>query len=102
MDVILTHIRNHIAQQDPPFIRQDTAFHVYSLSQKYRLRKEALHAARSTLSFSNLTIEELEDGLDMMPGFFYTNSGSITRGFVLISQLTSKSLKHRMHAGSGH
>ena len=70
MDVILTHIRNHIAQQDPPFIREDTAFHVYSLAQKYGLRKEALQAARSTLSFSNLSIEELECGLDMMPGVF--------------------------------
>ncbi|KAI0248056.1 hypothetical protein BJV78DRAFT_851427 [Lactifluus subvellereus] len=70
MDVILTHIRNHIAQQDPPFIREDTAFHVYSLSQQYGLRREALQAARSTLSFSNLTIEELEDELDMMPGVF--------------------------------
>jgi hypothetical protein len=69
MDVVLTRIRNHIAQQDPPFIRKDTAFRVYSLSYKYGLRKEALQAARSTLTFSPLTIEGLEDDeLDMMSG----------------------------------
>jgi hypothetical protein len=70
MDAILTHIRNHIAQQDPPFIREDTALYVYSLAQKYGLRKEALQAARSTLTFSPLTIESLdsEDNLDVMPG----------------------------------
>jgi hypothetical protein len=68
MDAILTHIRNHIAQQDPPFIREDNAFDVYSLAQKYGLRREALQAARSTLTFSPLTIESLEDKLGVMPG----------------------------------
>jgi hypothetical protein len=69
MDVVLTRIRYHIAQQDPPFIRKDTAFRVYSLSHKYGLRKEALQAARSTLAFSPLTIEGLQDDeLDMMSG----------------------------------
>ncbi|KAF8502680.1 hypothetical protein F5888DRAFT_1112402 [Russula emetica] len=37
MDVLLTHIRNHIAQQEPPFIREETAFLIYSLSQKHGL-----------------------------------------------------------------
>jgi hypothetical protein len=70
MDVILTHIRNHIAQQEPPFIREETAFLIYSLSQKHALRTEALQAARCTLSFSSLTIQDLaeEHKLDMMPG----------------------------------
>jgi hypothetical protein len=69
MDVVLTRIRNHIAQQDPPFIRNDTAFRVYSLSHKYGLRMEALQAARLTLDFSPLTIQDLEDDeLDMMSG----------------------------------
>jgi hypothetical protein len=68
MDVVLTHIRNHIAQQDPPFIREDTALYIYSLAQKYGLRKEALQAARSTLTLSPLIIEGSEDKLDMMPG----------------------------------
>ena len=70
MDIVLTHIRNHISQQDPSFIRRDTAFLVYSLAQTYRLRTEMLQAARSTLSFSNLTIRDLasEDKLDIMSG----------------------------------
>ena len=72
MDVVLTHIRNHIAQQEPPFIREETAFHVYSLAQKHALRTEALQAAQCTLSFSSLTIQDLavEQKLDMMPGSF--------------------------------
>jgi hypothetical protein len=68
MDVVLTRIRNHIAEQDPPFIREETAFYAYSLAQKYGLRKEALQAACLTLTFSPLTIEGLEDELDMMSG----------------------------------
>jgi hypothetical protein len=72
MDIVLTHIRNHISQQEPPFIREETAFLIYSLAQKYGLRTEALQAARCTLSFSSLTIEDLaeEDKLDLMPGSF--------------------------------
>ena len=72
MDVVLTHIRNHIAQQEPPFIREETAFLIYSLAQKHCLRTEVLQAARCTLSFSSLTIEDLaeEDKLDLMPGAF--------------------------------
>jgi hypothetical protein len=68
MDVVLTRIRNHIAQQDPPFVREDTAFQVYSLAQRYGLRDEALQAARATLTFSPFSIKGLEDKLDMMPG----------------------------------
>ena len=70
MDVVLTHIRNDIARQEPPFIREDTAFLIYSLAQKYGLRTEALQAARWTLSFPCFTIEDLfeEHKLDMMPG----------------------------------
>jgi hypothetical protein len=72
MGVVLTHIRNHIARQEPPFIREETAFLIYSLAQKHGLRTEALEAARCTLSFSSLTIEDLakENKLDMMPGAF--------------------------------
>ncbi|KAI0248055.1 hypothetical protein BJV78DRAFT_1285095 [Lactifluus subvellereus] len=68
MDVVLTHIRNHIAQREPPFIRDDTAFYIYSLAQKYGLRTEAVLAARLTLAFLPLTLDSLEDKLDMMPG----------------------------------
>jgi hypothetical protein len=68
MDVVLTHIRNHIAQQDPPFIREDNALYVYSLAQTYGLRTEALQAAQSTLSLPPLSIDGLEDDIDMMSG----------------------------------
>jgi hypothetical protein len=72
IDVVLTHIRMHIAQQEPPFIREETAFQIYFLSLKYGLRTEALQAARCTLSFSSLNIEDLskEKKLDLMPGAF--------------------------------
>jgi hypothetical protein len=72
MNVVLTHIRNDIARQEPPFVREDTAFLIYSLARKHGLRTEALQAARCTLSFSSLTIEDLakEEKLDMMPGVF--------------------------------
>ena len=73
MDVVLTHIRNHIAQQEPPFIREETAFLIYSLSQKHALRVEALLAARCTLSFATLSIGDLAkvNRLDVMPGVFF-------------------------------
>jgi hypothetical protein len=72
MDVVLTHIRNHITRQEQPFIQEETAFLIYFLAQKHGLRTEALDAAQRTLSFSSLTIEDLaeEDKLDMMPGAF--------------------------------
>ena len=72
IDVVLTHIRMHIAQQEPPFIREETAFLIYSLSQKYGLRTEALQAARCTLIFSSLNNEDLskEKKLDLMSGAF--------------------------------
>ena len=72
MDVMLTHIRNNIAQQEPPFIREETVFQIYSLARKYGLRTEALQAARCTLSFLNLTIEDLakKDKFVMIPGVF--------------------------------
>ena len=66
MNPILSHIRDTIASQDPPFIRSQTAFRVYSLAQAYELRQEVLDAARTTLTFP-LTIEELEDELDTAP-----------------------------------
>jgi hypothetical protein len=72
MDVVLTHIRNHIAQRQPPLIRKETAFFIYSYSLKHDLHPEALQAAGCTLSFSSLAIEDLakENVLDMMPSAF--------------------------------
>jgi hypothetical protein len=72
MDAVLIHIRNHVAQQEPPFIREETALLIYSLSQKLGLHFEAVQAARCTLSFATLTIDDLatENKLDVMPGAF--------------------------------
>jgi hypothetical protein len=72
MNVVLTRVRSHITEQEPPLIREETAFLVYSLAQKHGLRTEALDAARCTLSFSSLTIKGLtEEGkIDIMPGVF--------------------------------
>ena len=69
MDIVLTRIRSHIAEQNPSFVRKETAYLVYSLAQEYGLRPEALQAARCTLS-STFTIQGLssEGKLDMMPG----------------------------------
>ena len=67
MVFIMSSIRGAIALQDPPFIRQETALQVYSLAQHMdSVRKEALHAARATLT-SPFTLEDLEDRLDAAP-----------------------------------
>ena len=80
MDPILSHIRAVVGSQDPPFIRPETAFRVYSLAQTYGLRQEALHAARTTLNFP-FTLQDLSSVPPQ--GFFFTNSGSTTRKFEL-------------------
>lgn len=69
MDPILSRIRTMIASLDPPFIRPETAFQVYSLAQMHGLRQEALQAARMTLTFP-FTVEHLEDKLDAIPGIY--------------------------------
>ena len=69
MNLILSHIRDIIASQDPPFIRPETAFRVYPLAQTYGLRQETLQAARIALTFP-FTIEDLEEELDTMPGIY--------------------------------
>ena len=70
MDATLIHIRNHIAQQQPPFIQEENSLYMYSLAQKHGLRQEVLQAARCTLSFSNFTIDSLDEKLQLMPGAF--------------------------------
>ncbi|KAH8985646.1 hypothetical protein EDB86DRAFT_2833061 [Lactarius hatsudake] len=71
MVLVLAHIRDHISRQNPPLIRKSTAFHAYSLAQKYGLRQEALLGAQLTLNLP-LTIESLESTakLDIMPSPF--------------------------------
>jgi BTB/POZ domain len=67
MNHVLAHIRGSISLQDPPLISRSNALHVYSLAQKYGLRQEVVQAARLTVR-STLTVENLEDKLDVMPG----------------------------------
>ncbi|KAH9066085.1 hypothetical protein EDB83DRAFT_736796 [Lactarius deliciosus] len=66
MDSVMTHIRSTISRQDPPFIRPETALHVYFLAQEHKLLQEALQAARVTLRLP-MVIEDLGDKLDF-PG----------------------------------
>jgi hypothetical protein len=69
MDLVLTRIRDHLARQNPPLIRGENAFFVYSLAQKYGLRREADQAARLTLKVP-MSIEVLESTgkLDVLSG----------------------------------
>ena len=67
MASVLAHIRYSFAQQNPPSAQRDTALHIYSLAQKHGLHQEALQAAQTILKYP-MSIEDLEDKLDMMPG----------------------------------
>jgi hypothetical protein len=62
MDSVSSHIRGAIAQQDPPFIRPETAFHIYCLAQQHGLHREVVQAARVTFRLP-MVIEELGDRL---------------------------------------
>ncbi|KAH9976384.1 hypothetical protein BGW80DRAFT_1293369 [Lactifluus volemus] len=66
---VLSLIRGSIALQDPPFIHQENAFHVYSLARKHELRQEVAEAARITLNYP-LNTAKLEGKLDIMPGAY--------------------------------
>src|SRR6266702_4491144 len=67
MNHALAHIRGAAALQDPPFIRPETAFHIFSLAQRYGLGQEVVRAARMALTFP-MTVEDLEDQFDTMLG----------------------------------
>jgi BTB/POZ domain len=69
MSSILNHIRGTISLQDPPFISRENAFYVYSLARKHVLLQEAAQAARITLKYT-LTIEKIEDKLNVIPGAY--------------------------------
>ena len=66
MSSVMSHIRGAISRQDPPFLRSETAFHIYFLAQQYGLHHEAVQAARFTLRLP-MIIEGLGDKLDF-PG----------------------------------
>ena len=67
MGTVLLHIRGSIAQQYPPPTDLEPALRVYSLAQKYGLRREALQTARTILGYP-MTIENFDNKLDSMPG----------------------------------
>ncbi|KAI0288686.1 hypothetical protein BC826DRAFT_659275 [Russula brevipes] len=69
MNSTLCHLRAIVVSQDPPFIRPETAFRVYSLAQMHGLRQEALQAGRATLTFP-FKLEDLEDELSTVPGTY--------------------------------
>ena len=58
MSSIVSHIRGAVALQDSPFLRLETAFHIYFLAQQYGLHREAVQAARVTLRFQ-MSLENL-------------------------------------------
>ena len=60
MKAVLSHIRGIISQKDPPFIRPETALHIYFLAQEHELRREAAQAARVTLRLP-MAIQDLGD-----------------------------------------
>jgi hypothetical protein len=63
MDSVLSHIRAAITQKNPPFIRPDTAFHIYCLAQQHGLYREVVQAARVSFRLP-MVIEDLGDRLD--------------------------------------
>ena len=63
MDLVLDLIRRSIARQAPPFIRPETAFHIYFLARKHELHHEALQAAQFTLRLPT-DVDDLGDRLD--------------------------------------
>jgi len=67
MDSVLGHIRLSIARHIPPSTQRDSALRMYALAQRYGLHQEALQAARTVSNFP-MSIEDLEEKLDMMSG----------------------------------
>jgi hypothetical protein len=67
IETVLVYIRAIVARQNPLPTHLEPALHIYALAQKYGLRPEALQSARTILKHS-MTIEDLEDKLDIMPG----------------------------------
>jgi hypothetical protein len=69
METTLTHIRGSIARQNSLPTCLETALRTYFLAQKYELRPEALQSARTILTYP-MTIEDLVNKLDIMPGAY--------------------------------
>lgn len=98
MTSTLAHIRVAVGSQDPPFIRQENAFHIYSLAQKYGLYHEVSRAARMALTFP-MTIQSLEDKFDIMPGVYFH---SLWKYYQRVrSNLSSDLMAFRTHGAQG-
>ena len=67
MGFVLSHIRDKIARQYPLHSCLERSFCVYSLAQEYGLRQEALQSARAIYLKHSMTIEDLENKLDIVP-----------------------------------
>ena len=70
MDSTLANIRSIIARESesPLSARPETSFYTYALAQQYGLRQEALQAAQIAVSNYPITIENLDDKLDIVQG----------------------------------
>ena len=64
---VLAHIRLSTTQQNPPSNRMEPALRAYCLAHKYGVHQEALQAAQTIVKYP-VTIEDLEDKLDVMQG----------------------------------
>lgn len=64
---VLAHIRLSATQQSQPSDRMEPALRTYCLAQKYGVHQEALQAAQTIVKYP-VTIEDLEDKLDVMQG----------------------------------
>ena len=75
MDSVISHIRSILGPRtDSPFIRPETALHIYLLAQKQGLLQEVVQAARVTLRLPPIVIEDLGDKLeisDMTGAYLY-------------------------------
>ena len=67
MGSVLTHIRDRIARHNSLPTKLEPSIRIYSLAQKYGLRPEALQTARAIFLNHSMTIEDLENMLDIMP-----------------------------------
>ena len=67
LDSVLSRIRDRISRSHPIPTQLEPALRIYSIAQEYGLRLEALQTARTTLNYP-MTIEGLDNKLDIMPG----------------------------------
>lgn len=102
MGSVLSQIRDRIARHYPQHTHLKPVLRIYSLAQMYRLRPEALQTARTTLKYP-ITIEDLHDDLDIMPGTSLYELWKYYEGVraILASDLTKfrESAAHQTIAG---